>query len=675
MSEWLHSFVQQIITFAGDHPSLVGLLIFTFACSEGIAIIGATLPGETVLVGIAAIAGAAGGDPWMMLLWATLGAVTGDGISFWIGHTHGKSIILWPGLRSHPGLLDKGEKFIEKHGAKSVAIARFLPVVRSIVPIAAGVFSMDPKRFYIANITSAIVWAAVHIFPAVALGRVYNTLGEVSGRLAAIIVLVVVLVVILIWLVRLMVLWLAPHAIKLYVQAIRMLSKRSDHLSIVCVRLLDPERPGFIGLALWSIVLISALSGSLGILEDLISGDPLVQADVAINHLVQGLRSEPVDAFMVLVTAMGDSISLIAASTALIGVLLFQRAWRSALSAIGVIATTGIFVPVIKFILHKPRPIEIYSGAEAFSFPSGHTTMTAVVFGIFAVLVSRGMAARGKVAVFSLMAMWVSLVGASRIYLSAHWPSDVIGGMLFGTVLTAIFALLQDQINTRKYSRSLLAICVLAAFLAIGGTHAASSFGKNLLRYAPRITLQQETLGKWTGAGWRSLSQRRLDLAGTPKEPLVFQWAGRTADIVSTLPQNGWHKAGSFTWRDGLELFSSGVRLDKIAPLPLLHDGRIPALTLVQTPKTDNRPLNQRLVLRFWRSDLVVTKGQEEMAVFVGSLTREVLIQPISWVAIIREKIPSAGRIKSLVDALSRDKQINVRNTPPPGPLLIWPQL
>ncbi len=672
MGEWLHSLIQHTIDFVGAHPSLVGLVIFVFAFSEGIAIIGATLPGESVLFGVVAIAGAAGGNPWMMLLWATLGAATGDGISFWVGRTYGESIARWPGLRSNPGLLNKGEEFIQKHGAKSIAIARFIPVIRSIVPIAAGIFRMDTKRFYIANITSAFVWALLHVFPAVALGMAYNAFGEVSGRIAAMAAFVLVAVFALLWLVRLVVVWAAPRLARLHMMIIEKLSGRPDRFSNIVARTLDPKRRGFSGFVLWSGVLVAAAAGALGILEDLITGDPLVRADVAINHFVQGLRSEPVDAFMVLVTSMGDSLPRIVVSLALIGTLLYQRAWRPALAAIGVIATANAFVPLIKFILHKPRPIQIYSGAEAYSFPSGHTTITAVVFGILAVLVSRGLVTGGKIAVFSMFVLWVALVGASRIYLSAHWPSDVMGGIMFGLVLTAIFALLINQIQVRKYSRSLLASICLAAFAIVGGYHASASFKKNLAQYAPRTTVQKLAVSDWINNKWQSLPAKRIDLGGEREEQLFIQWAAKKELVTSTMARNGWRKANPFTWYDGLKFLTPGTQLADIAPLPILHNGKFPVLTLVRPTSDKKSSQNERLVLRFWRSDFDIENNQQQSPLLLGSLRREVLEAPITWVVMMREKNPKANVEATFAAKLEKDKVWVTKSPDVPGPVLIW---
>jgi len=673
MSEWLHSIVQNIIDFAGAHPSLVGIVLLFFAGGEAVVVVGALLPGESIVFGLAAAAGAAGVNPWVMVLWVTLGAAFGDGISFWMGHKYGHSVVNWPWIRSRPQLLEKGEKFIERQGIKSIVIARFLPGLRAVVPVAAGILGMDSKRFFVANIISAFSWAVLHVFPAVALGIAYKTLGEISGRIAVILLISLLAVIILLYLMRLIIIWVVPHIAQLLTFAIDTLSSSTNYYSLALARMLDPKRRGFAGSVLWSLILLAAVAGSLGILEDLVSGDPLVRADVAINHFVQGLRSEPVDRFMVLVTSLGGTLPLASVSIAMIGFLLLQRAWRPAFAALGVITTARIFAPLVKFILHKPRPIQIYSGAEAYSFPSGHTTMSAVVFGILAVLVSRGLATGGKIAVFSLLALWVGLIGASRIYLSAHWPSDVIGGILFGTVFIATFALLNNQTQLRKDSSFGLATSALVVFSVVGSYYAATSFSKNLVQYAPRVSMEKMVIADWTGGKWQTLPTRRIDLGGEREEKFIIQWVGKKPGIILAMEKNGWRKTNPFSWADGLGFIKPGVKLNDITPLPILHNGRFPAVTLIKAIN-NNGSSKGRLVFRFWRADIDIMGSAGITPLFLGSVKTETLKKPIPWVTIMQENNAAADIKSSLASVLGKMKNLKFYQTSGRGPLLIAPK-
>jgi undecaprenyl-diphosphatase len=72
---------------------------------------------------------------------------------------------MWP-FATRPTLIGHAEKFFHRYGTASVAICRFIPVLRSTVPLVAGMAGMMRSRFLLANVTSAFVWAPVHVVPA-----------------------------------------------------------------------------------------------------------------------------------------------------------------------------------------------------------------------------------------------------------------------------------------------------------------------------------------------------------------------------------------------------------------------------------------------------------------------------------------------------------------------------
>ena len=107
---------------------------------------------------------------------AVTGAVLGDTVSFWIGHRFGGGIArFWPFTRN-PELLSKGIRFFARHGGKSVFIGRFFGPVRAVIPLAAGVMRMPRDRFWVANVSSAIVWAPMLLF-------VGDAVGDLGDRL------------------------------------------------------------------------------------------------------------------------------------------------------------------------------------------------------------------------------------------------------------------------------------------------------------------------------------------------------------------------------------------------------------------------------------------------------------------------------------------------------------
>jgi membrane protein DedA with SNARE-associated domain len=171
------SYFAGIVDFVGGHPHYAHMAIFLLALSEAIPVIGTVVPGSTLIIGICALATGAHVNPWPLLGAAIVGAIFGDGLSFWLGRRYHREILLrWP-LSRYPQFIGRSEAFIKTYGAASVFLARFLAVVRAFVPLVAGILGMSSRQFYVANILSAVVWAPAHVFPGVWLGMALNLAG------------------------------------------------------------------------------------------------------------------------------------------------------------------------------------------------------------------------------------------------------------------------------------------------------------------------------------------------------------------------------------------------------------------------------------------------------------------------------------------------------------------
>ena len=92
--------------------------------------------------------------------------------------------------------------------------------------------------------------------------------------------------------------------------------------------------------------------------------------------------------------------------------------------------------------MHRARPGELlYSGWSAFSFPSGHSTVNVVLYGFLAFLIAREFRPALRVSVALGAATLIFLIAFSRLYLGAHWLSDVLGGLAFGSAWLALLGL------------------------------------------------------------------------------------------------------------------------------------------------------------------------------------------------------------------------------------------
>ena len=188
----------QLLEWIRQNPEYAGLVVFSMSLLESLAIVGVLVPGVVILFGAGVLIGAGVLDFWTMCAWAIVGAVIGDGLSYWLGHHFEYLTERWRWFRLHPDHLQKGIAFFENYGDLSVALGRFFGPIRAIVPLVAGLMHMPPKRFYAANVLSALVWAPAYLAPGILLGEL-NSSGnwnQLLFPLAAIVLIVVVWMVI-----------------------------------------------------------------------------------------------------------------------------------------------------------------------------------------------------------------------------------------------------------------------------------------------------------------------------------------------------------------------------------------------------------------------------------------------------------------------------------------------
>jgi len=117
------------------------------------------LPGDSLLVVAGLYASDGIVDIWALNLVLPLCAIAGDATSYWIGQRAGPAIFSRPkSLLFNPEHVIAARDFYEKHGGKAIIIARFMPVVRTFVPVVAGIAGMPYRRFVTYNIIGGFAW-------------------------------------------------------------------------------------------------------------------------------------------------------------------------------------------------------------------------------------------------------------------------------------------------------------------------------------------------------------------------------------------------------------------------------------------------------------------------------------------------------------------------------------
>lgn len=123
-------------------------------------LVGFFFPGDSLLFTAGFLASQGYLNIWLLTAGCFIAAVTGDSVGYFIGHKFGKRLFhKEDSLLFHKDHLKKAEEFYEKHGGKTIILARFIPVIRAFAPVVAGVGSMNYVTFLSYNIIGGLLWA------------------------------------------------------------------------------------------------------------------------------------------------------------------------------------------------------------------------------------------------------------------------------------------------------------------------------------------------------------------------------------------------------------------------------------------------------------------------------------------------------------------------------------
>lgn len=178
--EFLHdisTYLETILVGISANFWLAMLFIFLVCIGEAVFIAGLLVPSMPILLLTGGIIAQGGLPFWPIFLVASLGAIIGDAISYFVGYWLKDRIkTMWP-FKHHLGLIEKGELFFARHGGKAIFIGRFITGVKAVIPGVAGMMGMNYAYFTLINVVSAFVWAAAHILPGMWLTAWLDSIG------------------------------------------------------------------------------------------------------------------------------------------------------------------------------------------------------------------------------------------------------------------------------------------------------------------------------------------------------------------------------------------------------------------------------------------------------------------------------------------------------------------
>lgn len=141
-----------------EHGTLIYGILFAIIFLETAFVIFPFLPGDSLLFIAGTFCAAGAMDPAILIGLLLFASISGNTINYWIGYAIGHKVMERDYAWIDKNALSKTHSFYEKHGGKTIVLARFVPIVRTFAPFVAGVSEMSHKSFQIFNVVGALLW-------------------------------------------------------------------------------------------------------------------------------------------------------------------------------------------------------------------------------------------------------------------------------------------------------------------------------------------------------------------------------------------------------------------------------------------------------------------------------------------------------------------------------------
>lgn len=378
-----------------------------------------------------------------------------------------------------------------------------------------------------------------------------------------------------------------------------------------------------------------------GVLLDVVRSNPIVAMDLRVDVLLATFRHPQTAAFFLWVTMLGQGVT-VTAITIVACVLLYI--WHKRPYIPGIIlavAGSGLTTYVVKILVHRARPSDIipFFTESSFSFPSGHATSSAALYGFLLYLfVLTQRPKKEKWLMFLLSVFLIASIGFSRLYLGVHFFSDVWGGYLIGATWLVVGIGVTEWLKGKKWlvraptlfsprfrkSLSVGLLLTLALFYVVLG-----------MRYhppaphTPAVTLVSIGVAPTDiipAFGTYTLPKYTEDIFGNPAEPVNLIIIARNGDELTTaFTEAGWEKADPVSIDSLLRALKALLTNGAYGGDPVT-----PAFWHAQVndfgfeKSTGTNGIHSRHHLRLWKTSLQTLDGK---SIYVGDSSYDIGIK------------------------------------------------
>lgn len=627
-------FLQTLLPSLEHFRYLAYWLAFLAALLETTFLVGLLIPGSTIILLLGTLA-ATGKLDFAGLFWfAAAGAILGDNLNYWLGKHYGQRWIqrgVGPLRHEH---LQRVHDFFATHGSRSVFLGRFIPTFKELVPFVAGSAGMRQTVFMFWNVLGGLGWSLAWLGAGYVFARSLSLAQLWLSRFGLLMFVLLLLTLLLAWLKQLVIRygreWLrllvsVSHSIAQAVARnpdVQQLIQRHPRFFGMLQRRFALHRFNGLPLTLLGLVFLYLLALFGGIVEDLLSSDPIVALDKSLAQLLAAYRTpETIEVFI--------WISNLGAWQIIVPFLLLILAvcWRRGNPGYGLplmvaVAGSEAMTFLGKYAFHRPRPVEAVLLEHSYAFPSGHATIAVAFYGYLAYLLIRGVESwRWRVNLLFGFTGLILLIGLSRMVLGVHYLSDVLGGYLIGGMWLVLAISLAEWWNAGHKTPGSVSAClqrkILSWSVVLMMTWFAGFSYYSQPVYAPapeRQVVQVSDPLDWIKQNVSLYTESAL---GEQQQPLnLLLIAADDAQLYDAFARAGFEAAQQPGLLSLWKFLREGMD-DTRAPLaPAFWNGRLFEIGLEKSLPGTSPP--EIMAIQLWRTQLVTPQGK----VYVGTVRR-----------------------------------------------------
>jgi len=173
-----------------DYGTWTYALLFLIIFMETGLVVTPFLPGDSLLFAAGALAATTDAmNIYLLFVILAVAAILGDTVNYWIGHSIGPRAFQGNIRFLKKEYLDRTHQFYEKHGGKTIVLARFIPIIRTFAPFVAGVGSMSYGYFIFYNVIGGLMWCALFVFG----GYFFGNLPIIKNNFSLVIIAIIII--------------------------------------------------------------------------------------------------------------------------------------------------------------------------------------------------------------------------------------------------------------------------------------------------------------------------------------------------------------------------------------------------------------------------------------------------------------------------------------------------